>query len=215
MGDHPPTNPGGGKIRLQLPSRKWPRSCTAPQGGVTPDFEASFRRVIRGMRVTAAALDWRACALFGKPLPRPGRRFHSELLHGANACGCRARASRRLGRSAGTRARPAVIRSLHPPTATQISRSCPTSSQPRPYWPTSARPASGGIGPENTHPFQHGPWLFAQQRNDPDWERARGPLEASIDPALRSSCARDRQRALLPDLPLPDAPPLRPRGRGR
>jgi glutamine amidotransferase len=38
---------------------------------------------------------------------------------------------------------------------------------------------------ENTHPFQRGPWLFAHNGTLPDWERARGPLEALIDPSLR------------------------------
>lgn len=43
----------------------------------------------------------------------------------------------------------------------------------------------GRVAPENTHPFQRGPWLFAHNGTLPDWERARPLLEAQIAPALR------------------------------
>jgi predicted glutamine amidotransferase len=44
----------------------------------------------------------------------------------------------------------------------------------------------GAISPENTHPFQRGPWLFAHNGTLPEWEAVRGPLEAQLEPGLRS-----------------------------
>jgi len=44
----------------------------------------------------------------------------------------------------------------------------------------------GRVAPENTHPFQRGPWLFAHNGTLPDWERVRPRLEELIAPALRS-----------------------------
>jgi glutamine amidotransferase len=43
----------------------------------------------------------------------------------------------------------------------------------------------GKVAPENTHPFQRGPWLFAHNGTLPGWERARPLLEERIAPALR------------------------------
>ncbi|HUJ24420.1 MAG TPA: class II glutamine amidotransferase [Myxococcales bacterium] len=42
----------------------------------------------------------------------------------------------------------------------------------------------GRVAPENTHPFQRGPWLFAHNGTLPEWDRARPLLEAQIAPAL-------------------------------
>jgi len=44
----------------------------------------------------------------------------------------------------------------------------------------------GAISPQNTHPFQRGPWLFAHNGTLPAWETVRGPLEALLDPSLRT-----------------------------
>lgn len=44
----------------------------------------------------------------------------------------------------------------------------------------------GKVAPENTHPFQRGPWLFAHNGTLPGWERGRSLLEELIAPSLRS-----------------------------
>ena len=43
----------------------------------------------------------------------------------------------------------------------------------------------GKVAPENTHPFQRGPWLFAHNGTLPEWPRVRPLLEERIAPALR------------------------------
>ena len=43
----------------------------------------------------------------------------------------------------------------------------------------------GGVALENTHPFEHGRWVFVHNGTVPDWERARPLLEAQLDPGLR------------------------------
>jgi glutamine amidotransferase len=57
----------------------------------------------------------------------------------------------------------------------------------------------GRVAPENTHPFQRGPWLFAHNGTLPDWERTRGPLEELIHPSLRAELRgeTDSERCFL------------------
>ena len=44
----------------------------------------------------------------------------------------------------------------------------------------------GGISIENTHPFQHGRWIFVHNGTVPEWDTARPLLEEQVDPSLRS-----------------------------
>jgi glutamine amidotransferase len=61
------------------------------------------------------------------------------------------------------------------------------------------RASVGRVAPENTHPFQRGPWLFAHNGTLPDWERARRPLEEQIHPSLRDELRgeTDSERCFL------------------
>ena len=49
----------------------------------------------------------------------------------------------------------------------------------------------GRVALENTHQFSRGPWLFAHNGTLPAWDRARGPLEALIDPSLLAEVRGD------------------------
>ena len=49
----------------------------------------------------------------------------------------------------------------------------------------------GKVAPENTHPFQRGPWLFAHNGTLPAWERGRSLLEELIAPSLRRELRGD------------------------
>ena len=43
----------------------------------------------------------------------------------------------------------------------------------------------GGIALENTHPFEHGRWVFVHNGTIPDWDRAQPLIEAGLEPSLR------------------------------
>jgi len=52
----------------------------------------------------------------------------------------------------------------------------------------------GPVSPENTHPFDHGRWLFAHNGTVARWRRSppvRAAIEAEIDPWLRTLVAGD------------------------
>lgn len=57
----------------------------------------------------------------------------------------------------------------------------------------------GKVAPENTHPFQRGPWLFAHNGTLPAWEQSRGRLEELIHPSLRAGLhgETDSERCFL------------------
>ena len=125
------------------------------------------------------------CRLFGSRSRDRGAVSH-ELFHGANALRVQSREHPDgwgLGwYDAGV---PRVVRSLTPAHGDADFEKVSHFVDARTVLAHVRKASVGRVAPENTHPFQHGPWLFAHNGTVPDWERVRGPLEARIDPALR------------------------------
>lgn len=53
------------------------------------------------------------------------------------------------------------------------------------------RASVGPLRLENTHPFQHGPWVFAHNGTVPAFDEVRAPIEKAIAPAHRAALAGD------------------------
>ena len=139
------------------------------------------------------------CRLFGSRSRDRGGVSH-ELFHGANALRVQSREHPDgwgVGWYEGNV--PRVIRSLTPAHGDADFEKLSHFVAAQTVLAHVRKASVGRVAPENTHPFQHGPWLFAHNGTIPDWERARGPLEASIDPALRSSLRgeTDSERCFL------------------
>jgi glutamine amidotransferase len=139
------------------------------------------------------------CRLFGCRSRDPGGVSH-ELFHGANALRVQSREHPDgwgLGwYEAGA---PRVIRSLTPAHGDADFEKLSHFVAAQTVFAHVRKASVGGIGLQNTHPFQRGPWLFAHNGTVPDWERVRGPLEARIEPALRSELRgeTDSERCFL------------------
>ena len=139
------------------------------------------------------------CRLFGCRTAAPGGVAH-ELLHGANALRVQSREHPDgwgLGWYAGRV--PQVVRSLTAAHGDEDFEEVSSFVTATTILAHIRKASVGKIALENTHPFEWGPWLFAHNGTIPDWERARGPLEASIDPALRTSLRgeTDSERCFL------------------
>jgi len=139
------------------------------------------------------------CRLFGSRTRDRGGVSH-ELFHGANALRVQSR-EHPDGWGVGwyEGGVPRVIRSLTPAHGDADFEKLSHFVAARTVLAHVRKASIGKVAPENTHPFQHGPWLFAHNGTVPDWERARGPLEALIDPGLRSELRgeTDSERCFL------------------
>ncbi len=125
------------------------------------------------------------CRLFGCRSRDPGGVSH-ELFHGANALRVQSR-EHPDGWGLGwyESGAPRVIRSLTPAHGDADFEKLSHFVAAQTVLAHVRKASVGRVAMENTHPFQRGPWLFAHNGTLPDWDRARGPLEALIDPSLR------------------------------
>ncbi|HEY4769865.1 MAG TPA: class II glutamine amidotransferase, partial [Myxococcales bacterium] len=125
------------------------------------------------------------CRLFGCRSRDPGGVSH-ELFHGANALRVQSR-EHPDGWGVGwyEGGAPRVIRSLTPAHGDADFEKLSHFVAAQTVLAHVRKASVGRVSMDNTHPFQRGPWLFAHNGTLPDWERARGPLEALIDPSLR------------------------------
>src|SRR6267142_2101496 len=125
------------------------------------------------------------CRLFGCRSRDPGGVSH-ELFHGATALRVQSR-EHPDGWGVGwyESGAPRVIRSLTPAHGDVDFEKLSHFVAAQTVLAHVRKASVGRVSMENTHPFQRGPWLFAHNGTLPDWERARGPLEALIHPSLR------------------------------
>src|SRR4051812_42292738 len=125
------------------------------------------------------------CRLFGSRSRDRGGVSH-ELFHGANALRVQSREHPDgwgVGWYAG--GEPRVIRSLTPAHGDADFEKLSRFVDAQAVMAHVRKASVGKVAAENTHPFQHGPWLFAHNGTVPDWERVRGGIEELIEPALR------------------------------
>jgi glutamine amidotransferase len=139
------------------------------------------------------------CRLFCSRTRHPGRVSH-ELFHGANALRVQSLEHPDgwgLGWYEG--AVPRVVRSLTPAHGDQEFEKLSHFVNAQTVLAHVRKASVGKVAPENTHPFQRGPWLFAHNGTVPEWEKVRGPLEALIDPSLRAELRgeTDSERCFL------------------
>ena len=80
---------------------------------------------------------------------------------------------------------PTVVRSLEPAHADASFEDAFEAAQSQAVIAHVRKASVGGITLENTHPFEHGRWVFVHNGTLPDWERAQPLVEAQLDPALR------------------------------
>ena len=126
------------------------------------------------------------CRLFGCR-SREASAVSHELFHGANALRALSR-EHPDGWGLGwyENGAPRVVRSLTPAHGDKDFEKL-SHYVSAPTVVAHVRKASiGRVAPENTHPFQRGPWLFAHNGTLPEWERGRPRLEEQIAPALRA-----------------------------
>ncbi|MCA1828492.1 MAG: class II glutamine amidotransferase [Myxococcales bacterium] len=139
------------------------------------------------------------CRLFGSRTREPGRASH-ELFHGANALRVQSR-EHPDGWGLGwyENGAPRVVRSLTPAHGDQEFEKLSHYVSAQTVVAHVRKASVGRVAPENTHPFQRGPWLFAHNGTLPDWERVRAPLEALIDPSLAAALhgETDSERCFL------------------
>ena len=131
------------------------------------------------------------CRLFGTKARVAGGVAH-ELLHGANAL--RVQSHKHpdgwgLGWFEGRT--PRVVHSLTPAHGDAQFETLSSFVEAETVVAHVRQASIGRIALENTHPFRRGPWLFAHNGTIPEWEQARGPLEALIDPSLRAGLQGD------------------------
>lgn len=139
------------------------------------------------------------CRLFGSRSLRPGGVAH-ELLLGSNALRAQSREHPDgWGLAWYVGDQPQVARSLEPAHADDDFERISEFVQAATVLAHIRKASVGRIALENTHPFQHGPWLFAHNGTLPCWDRSRAELERQIDPALRVGLAgeTDSERCFL------------------
>ena len=139
------------------------------------------------------------CRLFGCRSRDPGGVSH-ELFHGANALRVQSR-EHPDGWGVGwyEGGAPRVIRSLTPAHGDVDFERLSHFVTAQTVVAHVRKASVGRVAPENTHPFERGPWLFAHNGTLPDWDRVRGPVEEQIDPALRAGLRgeTDSERCFL------------------
>jgi predicted glutamine amidotransferase len=139
------------------------------------------------------------CRLFGCRSRDPGGVSH-ELFHGANALRVQSR-EHPDGWGVGwyEAKTPRVIRSLTPAHGDADFEKLSHFVAAQTVIAHVRKASVGRVAPENTHPFQRGPWLFAHNGTVPDWERVRPALEERIEPSLRTALQgeTDSERCFL------------------
>jgi predicted glutamine amidotransferase len=139
------------------------------------------------------------CRLFGSRSRDSGTVTH-ELFHGANALRVQSR-EHPDGWGVGWYEKevPRVVRSLTPAHGDADFEKLSHFVTAQTVLAHVRKASVGRVCAENTHPFQRGPWLFAHNGTLPDWERVRSPLEALIDPSLRTALRgeTDSERCFL------------------
>jgi glutamine amidotransferase len=139
------------------------------------------------------------CRLFGCRSRDPGGVSH-ELFHGANALRVQSREHPDgWGVAWYENGDPRVIRSLTPAHGDADFEKLSHFVSAQTVLAHVRKASVGRVAPENTHPFQLGPWLFAHNGTVPDWDRARVGLEAAIDVSLRGEIRgeTDSERCFL------------------
>jgi len=126
------------------------------------------------------------CRLFGCLSREPGPVTH-ELFHAANALRVQSK-EHPDGWGLGwyENGTPRVVRSLTPAHGDAEFEKLSHYVSAQTVVAHVRKASVGAISPQNTHPFQRGPWLFAHNGTLPAWETVRGPLEALLDPSLRT-----------------------------
>ena len=126
------------------------------------------------------------CRLFASRSRVPGGVAH-ELLHAANAL--RVQSHKHpdgWGLGWYEEGTPRVVRSLAPAHGDGEFEKLSSFVNASTVIAHVRQASVGRIATVNTHPFRRGPWLFAHNGTLPAWEKARGPLEALLDPSLRA-----------------------------
>ena len=139
------------------------------------------------------------CRLFGSRTRAPSGVSH-ELFHGANALRVQSR-EHPDGWGLGwyENGAPRVVRSLTPAHGDQGFEMLSHFVEAQTVVAHVRKASIGRVAPENTHPFQRGPWLFAHNGTLPGWETARPAIEELIDASLRASLRgeTDSERCFL------------------
>lgn len=139
------------------------------------------------------------CRLFGSRSHTPGGVAH-ELLRGSNALREQSREHPDgwgLAWYAGEE--PQVARSLAPAHADEEFERVSAFVEAQTVVAHIRKASVGRIDLSNTHPFQHGRWIFAHNGTIPLWGDCEAPLTALIDPGLRRAIAgeTDSERCFL------------------
>jgi predicted glutamine amidotransferase len=139
------------------------------------------------------------CRLFGCVSREPGPVTH-ELFHAANALRVQSK-EHPDGWGLGwyENGSPRVVRSLTPAHGDAEFEKLSHFVSAQTVLAHVRKASVGAISPENTHPFQRGPWLFAHNGTLPEWEAVREPLEALLHPSLRAELRgeTDSERCFL------------------
>lgn len=139
------------------------------------------------------------CRLFGSRT-RASSAVSHELFHGANALRVQSR-EHPDGWGLGwyENGVPRVVRSLTPAHGDQDFEKLSQFVAAQTVIAHVRKASVGRVAPENTHPFQRGPWLFAHNGTLPNWEAGRARLEERIDPSLRAQLhgETDSERCFL------------------
>lgn len=127
------------------------------------------------------------CRLFGCRSREAAGVAH-EMLHAANSLRLQSR-EHPDGWGLGwyENATPRVVRSLTPAHGDEDFEKLSQYVRALTVMAHVRKASVGRVAPENTHPFQRGPWLFAHNGTLPEWERTRPLLEQQIAPAFRDS----------------------------
>jgi predicted glutamine amidotransferase len=126
------------------------------------------------------------CRLFGCLSREPGPVTH-ELFRAANALRVQSKEhSDGWGLGWYEHGAPRVVRSLTPAHGDAEFEKLSHYVNAQAVVAHVRKASVGAISEQNTHPFQRGPWLFAHNGTLPAWETTRGPLEALVEPSLRS-----------------------------
>jgi glutamine amidotransferase len=139
------------------------------------------------------------CRLFGSRSHVPGGVAH-ELLRGSNALREQSREHPDgWGLAWYLGDEPQVARSLSPAHADDEFERVSDFVEAQTVVAHIRKASVGRIALSNTHPFQHGRWIFAHNGTVPLWKECAGPLTALIDPGLRKSLAgeTDSERCFL------------------
>jgi glutamine amidotransferase len=131
------------------------------------------------------------CRLFGSRSLKPGGVAH-ELLRGSNALRHQSHEHPDgWGLAWYVGGEPQVARSIEPAHADEDFENVSQFVEAATVVAHIRKASVGRVAMENTHPFRHGPWLFAHNGTLPCWDRCAARLERRIDPGLRRAIEGD------------------------